>query len=115
MISAPSISWLPGRKVLAGGIGGVVAFGILSVGKHYGIDPQPWADLIMPPPGTFNVMAILTGGITAGIAYIVPPSAKDVVNHLNDDIIAMAQKDPNSPVTAVPPAKAGASAPANKA
>lgn len=97
---APSISWLPDRKILAGGIGGLLAFGILSGAKHYGWDLQPLADMIVPPPGTVNVLAILTGGITTGLAYVVPSSAKDIEKRLNDQIIAMAQANPNVPVSA---------------
>lgn len=102
--SAPSINWLPGRKVLAGGAAGLLAYVILTAIHVWGhLDLQAYADILAPPPGTVNITAILTGAITAGVGYIVPPSKKDVINHLNNEIIAMAQEDPASPVTAPMP------------
>ena len=98
--SAPSPSWLPGRKVLAGGLAGLATFGILTglqIWAH--VDLQSYADTFVPPPGTLNVTALLTGAITTGVAYITPPSIKDVISHLNDKIVAMAGKSPDSPVT----------------
>lgn len=98
--SAPAASWLPGRKVLAGGLAGLATFGLLTglrVWAH--IDLQAYADIFVPPPGTMNVTALITGAMTAGVSYFTPPSVKDVISHLNDRIVDLAGKMPDSPVT----------------
>lgn len=90
--------WLPDRKVYAGGIAGVLAFAILSVARHFGYDLQPMADTIFGP-GTINILAVLTGAITAGVSYVIPASERDIVNKLNNRIVALGLADPGVPVT----------------
>jgi len=80
------MNFLPDRKVWAGGIAGIAAWGILGVATHYGIT------LPIDP-------AMLAGTIGWLIAYIVPPAEQDIVKRLNDDIVKMAQNDPAVPVT----------------
>ncbi len=81
-----SVSWFPDRKVLAGGLAGLVAWGLITVSTAYGY----------PPPIDQTVLA----GVLAWLAsYLTPPSAQDIINRLNDDIVKQAQLDPNVPVT----------------
>jgi len=98
--AAPSVSWMPGRKVLAAGIAGVITFAALTALKVWGhVDVQAYLDLIAPPPGTYSAQALITGAVTLGVSYITPPSIKDVIGHLNDRIVALAGKVPDVPVT----------------
>lgn len=92
--------WLPDRKVYAGGIAGVLAFAILSIARHFGYDLQPIADSIFGP-GAINILAVLTGAFTAGVSYIIPPSERDIVNKLNNRIVALGLADPGVPVTPI--------------
>jgi len=85
-------SWIPPQKFLAGGIGGIVTWLIVHLLSVYaGIDVP--ADL----------QTYIASGVAALLVYIVPPSQKDVVQHLNDDIIHIAQRDPDSNVSYVLP------------
>lgn len=89
--------WLPPRNVWAGGLAGIIAWLILhavsiyahidvvTVGQTLGFDP-------------FTVLSGLIGG---AIAWAVPPSVADVVTNLNDAIVHIAQKDPQSNVSYV--------------
>jgi Na+/citrate or Na+/malate symporter len=88
MQSAPSRSWVPSRKAMASGIAGVLTFFVMAAIRHFtGID--------LPA----SVEAMITGGVMWAINYLVPPSAKDVVDHLNNAIVKLAVEDPASPVT----------------
>jgi len=99
------MNWMPDRKIAAGGLAGLAAFAITATAAHFGYDLQPMADAIFPPPGTVSVLAVLTGGIGALIAYVTPPADKDIVKRLNDRLVAMAQADPNIPVSPPLPPK----------
>jgi hypothetical protein len=86
--SAPSITWIPSRKSMSSGIAGVVTFVLMTAIRHFtGIDL----------PASLEMFII--GAVTWGINYLVPPSAQDVVNHLNNAIVKLAVEDPASPVT----------------
>lgn len=81
------VSWLPDRKVLAGGIAGILAWLLVFIGNKYGMGITP------------DVQSLLTGAIGWAVAYLVPSSVRDVINHLNDDIVQIAAADPNSNVS----------------
>ena len=86
--NAPSRSWIPGRKAIAGGIAGVVTFFIMAAARHFlGLD--------LPA----SVETLIVAGVAWVINYLVPPAAKDVVDHLNNAIVKLAVEDPTSPVT----------------
>jgi hypothetical protein len=81
----------PDRKVVAGTSSGVLAAFLMAIAAHYGypIDPslQPF-------------IAVAIGSV---VAYYTPPAVQDILSRLNDEIVIMAQNDPNVPVT--PPKK----------
>jgi hypothetical protein len=81
------MNYLPDRKVLAGGIAGIVTWGLTIVAARYGVVLTP------------DMQALIVGGVGWAIAYIVPPSQHDIVKRLNDDLVAIAAADPNIPVT----------------
>ncbi len=85
---SPQQSWVPSQKVLAGGLGGLVAWAITYLLQKY-------AGITLDP----EVKSWLVGAATIGITYITPVRAQDVVRQLNNEIVAMAQADPKSPVT----------------
>jgi hypothetical protein len=86
--SAPSLSWIPSRKSMSGGIAGVLAFLVMTAVRYFtGVDLPASLDML------------IIGAVTWGINYLMPPSAKDVVNHLNNAIVKLAVEDPASPVT----------------
>jgi len=79
--------WIPDRKVLAGGLAGLLAWLVAMVASRYGF------------PLTPEQQTYVAGAIAWAVAYFVPPSKRDIVKHLNDDIVRMAQDDPAVPVT----------------
>ena len=81
------MKYLPDRKVLAGGVAAVGAWAIALAAARYGypIDPS-----LMPG------LVILIG---YAISYFVPPSQQDILKRLNDELVKLAQDDPNIPVT----------------
>lgn len=80
-------NWIPSRKWLSGGLGGVISyFIVLEAGK-----------LGFPIPVELQGML---PGIVMGIIYYLMPSAKqDIVRNLDNEIVGMAVADPASPVT----------------
>jgi len=82
------MTWFPDRKVLAGGLSGLLTWLLVFlVNKYFG-----WT---IPP----DVQSSITGLVAVGFAYLVPSSVKDIVSKLNDDIVKIAAADPNSPVS----------------
>lgn len=83
--------YIPDRKILAGGLAGIVAWAVM-LGLGF-------AGVQVPA----ETQALLTTLIASLIGYLVPPSQKDIVKRLNDQLVAIAAADPNIPVT--PPKK----------
>lgn len=82
--------WLPDRKVLAGGLSGVVAWGIMLGLSMAGV----------PVPA--ETQALLVTVISTAMGYLVPPSQRDIVKRLNDQLVAVAAADPGIPVSGGP-------------
>lgn len=80
-------NWLPSRKAISGGIGGILAYFVITAAAYAGY------------PIPLELQASIPAGITWLIYYFVPPSEKDVVRNLDNKIVAMAVVDPASPVT----------------
>ena len=85
--SAPSQSAVPTRPMFYGALGSVVTWLVVLVAGRYGVTVPDYVQIAIP---------VIVG---FGVAYIVPPSAKDVANRLNDSIVALAAADPNIPVS----------------
>jgi hypothetical protein len=83
----PRTSWVPDRKILAGGVAGVLAWGVSVALRHYGIELDA------------NAQSILVAAIGGLISYVTPPSQQDVLRRLNDGIVQVAMDDPKIPVT----------------
>lgn len=79
--------FIPDRKVLAGGVTSVAAWGVTQVAVHYGI------------PITPEMQGYIAAALGWLVAYLVPVAQRDVLRHLNDELVAIAQKDPSIPVT----------------
>jgi hypothetical protein len=88
------MNFLPDRKIWSGGIAAVVAWAIVLIISH-SLHVTVDAD-------TQSALVLLVGG---AISYLVPPSKQDIVKRLNDDLVKMAQDDPNVPVTKPAPDK----------
>ncbi len=82
------MSWLPDRKVWASGLTGVVAWFIVYFAGHY-------FNLAIPS----DVQAQIAGGLGLLVAYIVPPSTRDTITRLNDELVKIAAADPAIPVS----------------
>lgn len=78
---------LPDRKVLAGGISGLIAWALIFVAGRYGVT----VDVTLQPA--------IVGAVTVLMSYIVPPSQRDIIKRLNDQLVQMAADDPNIPVS----------------
>lgn len=83
--------YTPDRNVLAGGLTGVIGWGLMWIAGATGHPVDP-----ITANGVLMVVAF-------GIAHFVPPSAQNIVNKLNDEIVHMAQIDPDSNVSYVLP------------
>lgn len=108
-ISPPPLTqtWVPDRKLLAGGAGAVLAWAIFAAASTWlhidvGNLIQPYVTIIatfmgiVPPPSAQGFIAILIG---MGIAYALPTRYKDIYKRLNDKVIALAVADPKSPTS----------------
>lgn len=82
-----STNWLPSRKAISGGFGGIVAYFVI-LGASYAGYP-------IPP----ELQASIPGAITWLVYYLVPASEQDIVRNLDNKIVAMAVADPASPVS----------------
>ena len=103
--SAPGSSktGIPAQQLLMAGVSSAIAWGLLAVAAHFGIDPQPIVDKIC---AAMNVAPIaiepaLAGIIGLDIATYVPPSQRDIVVNLTDAIVHAAMKDPTTEVSNV--------------
>lgn len=66
---------LPSQKEWAAGLGGILAFGIIAGCNHFGYPLGEETD------------SLLVVVLPALISKIVPPSAQDVLTHVNDAIV----------------------------
>ena len=82
---------MPDRKVWAGGLAGLLTWGVTLVAQRY-------LGVSLPP----DLVTMIVGGVTTGVAYLVPPTVRDIVKRLNDGIVQIAADDPNIPVTKRP-------------
>lgn len=97
----PWFSWPPDRKVLAGGIAGLVAWILLSLLRHFtSFDLQPVLDTIFGM-GTLDMQAVLSTAIAILIAHVTAPSVRDIVKRVDNGIVTIANADPDNPTTAV--------------
>lgn len=87
--SAPgaSMTGIPSQKAVAGGIGGIITWVIVAALSKY-------AGVAIPPELVSGVVALL-------LVWLVPPSQRDLINHLTDEVVHAAQRDPDSDVSAV--------------
>ena len=92
-------SWIPPRNIWVGGVAGIVAWLVLHGLAAAGLD----IGAIATPLGfsTEQVQGWIAAAIAAGIATYVPPSVGDIIKHLNDTIIHVAQRDPATNVSYV--------------
>lgn len=83
--------YIPDRKWVAGGLSGVVAWGLLLLATHYGVVVPDWLQAALPL------------AVAKAIAYITWPAAKDVISRVNDDIASAAgyMPDPSAQATAI--------------
>lgn len=86
-MTAPSQNWFPDRNVLSGGLVAVVSWAVIAIADHYGLNIPLFIQAAIP---TF------LGYI---VTYILPPSVKDVVARVNDDIVRLAAADPDNPTS----------------
>jgi hypothetical protein len=86
-MTAPSQSLVPDRNVLSGGVVAVVGWLIISVANHYGLDVPFFVQAAMP---------MVLGYV---VTYLLPPSVRDVVARVNDDIVRLAAADPENPTS----------------
>lgn len=82
---------MPDRKVWAGGLAGLLTWGITLAAQHF-------LGVPLPP----ELVTMIVGGATTTVAYLVPPTVRDIVKRLNDGIVQIAADDPNIPVTKRP-------------
>lgn len=125
--SAPGASktGIPAQQVLTASVSSAVAWALLAVAAHFGLDPQPIVDQICAAMNvaSFAIHPALAGIIGLIIGIYVPPSQRDIVVNLTDAIVHAAMKDQTTevsnvqkPVTPpvgdalviIPPAKKGA-------
>lgn len=99
----PWLKWPPDKKIWAGGAAGIVAWIILSVLAHLGVDPQPLVDSLTTTLGAphLDLQASLAGLIALLVAHYTTPSMQDVVAHVNNAVVKIANADPTNPTTAV--------------
>lgn len=81
------VNWIPSRKAISGGIGGIVSFAIITAASYFGY-PLP-----------VELQGMIPGAITWLIYYLVPSAQADIIRNLDNKIVAMAVADPTSPVT----------------
>jgi hypothetical protein len=74
--------WIPDRKFLSGGIGGILAWALAT---YLGMDQE--------------IATQIGAAVGAAIAYLVPPSVKDIIKRVDDTIIGLARQSPDSPAS----------------
>lgn len=87
------MKFFPDRKVWAGGIAAVLAWFIIGALEKYG-------HVTLTP----DMRTMITGMVATAISYIVPPTTRDIIKRLDDNLVAIAMADPKIPVTGIPPA-----------
>lgn len=80
--------WIPDRKVWSGGLAMVLAWLIVEVLNRY-------AGANIP----IEVTAGLAFGIGKAVEYFVPQPAKELMEKINDGLVAAAGASPDSPVS----------------
>lgn len=78
---------IPNQKLVAGGVSGVAALIICVLLQKY-------AGITLP----IDIVAPIVGAL---FVAFVPPSQRDIVNHMTDEIVHAAQRDPDSNVSSV--------------
>lgn len=101
--TVPWLKWPPDKKIWAGGIAGVLSWALLGVAAHFGLDLQPVANTVSDLFGLAHpdIQAILATVITLAVAHFTTPSIQDVVAHVNNAVVKIANADPANPTTAV--------------
>lgn len=84
------MGWLPDRKIVAGGVAGIVAWGISAGLKHYGVELDA------------NAQTMLVGMVSGLMAWAVPPSQRDILKRLDDNLVQIAQNSPEYPKVTKP-------------
>ena len=90
-------TWFPDRKVWGSGLLGLAAFAIVMLGNLTG-----WWHL------DYSAVFTMLGTIVfvVGASYQLPPSLRDRLRHLNDEVMQAAKLVP-APQTGDPPLSAG--------
>ena len=86
--SAPSQSSLPSRGQFVGALGAVATYIVVLAASHFGLTLPDYVQLAIP---------VIVGFV---VAYLVPPTAKQVAMGLNDSIVQLAATLPESQVSA---------------
>lgn len=71
-------SYIPDRKWIAGGIGGLATAGILAIAKRYDVEIPDW---------TLPFIPVAVGKL---VSYITWPTAQDIIKRINGDLAAAA-------------------------
>lgn len=80
---------IPQQKAVAGGLGGLIAFIVVLLAQKY-------LGLAIPPDLAAYVVGLL-------LVIVVPPAQRDVIEHLTDEVVHAAQRDPDTMVSSVLP------------
>lgn len=81
-------NWIPDRKVVAGGLAGIITWAaMLAAGQFLGVHLDP------------SLQPAIATAVGTLIAYATPPSLRDKIKRLNDEVVAIAADDPTIPVT----------------
>lgn len=79
--------WIPDRKLWGGGLTAVIAWLIVQA-------VQAYTGRVLPP-GTDEKLAFVIGLVAA---YALPPSARDILRHIDEDIVKKIAADPKIPL-----------------
>jgi hypothetical protein len=60
---------------------------IIAIANHYGLNVP------------VEIQTMIPAALGYVVTYLLPPTARDVANRLNDGIVALAAADPNNPVS----------------
>lgn len=93
-------SWIPPRKFLAGGLGGIVTWIIIWGLQHWlGFDIVSFAQELGISPDALQ--ADISSVVALALVYVIPPAEADTAKNLNDKIVQAAMADPDSNVSYV--------------
>lgn len=84
---ASSQSWFPDRNVLSGGLVALVGWIIVALAGYWGLDVP------------LTLQAMLPAVLGYVVTYLLPPSVRNVVARVNDDIVRLAAADPSNPTS----------------